>query len=130
MMDSQLPPDVIGFMAALGGTNDPLELCPSCQRALIYAAAAHLSSTLVAIQEFDASRARAHATFALRTLLDLVKVDFAGAVPGADEMDTEAHGLAITSFYDARVEHYCDGKTGAIIFEPHGDEGDPVGAGV
>ena len=53
MTDTQLPADVIGPMAGLGGTNKPLEACHSCQRATIYGTLAHLASAGASVIEGD-----------------------------------------------------------------------------
>lgn len=34
-------------------------------------------------------------------------------------------GLA--AFVESRIEHYTDTETGAIVFEPHGEDGEPTG---
>lgn len=129
MTVNQLPPDVIGHMAGLGNTNDALEACNSCQRAIIYGTLAHLASAGASLSTGAFSTAAKHLSYATEVLLELAKLDFVGVVPASDDMSEEDWKVAMMAFYQARVEHYVSEETGAVNFEPHDDEGDPVGIG-
>lgn len=129
MTVNQLPPDVIGHMAGLGNTNDPLEACHSCQRAVIYATLAHIASAGASLSEGSFLSADKHLSYATSTLLELAKLDFAGVVPDSDDMEEEDWKLAMMAFYQSRVEHYVDEGTGLVKFEPHDEDGEPAGVG-
>lgn len=142
MSKLDLPPDVIGHMSALGGTEKELDMCPSCQRAIVYGvllyvacAGAEVDDAQTAIKEFDAIDAAAHlnrASMAIKaaisSLLEVAKTDFAGACNLVPFMNDEEYGLAMQAFYEERTNHYTDPKTGHIVFEdhddPHPDDGD------
>lgn len=127
MIDNQLPLDVIGHMAGLGRTSEPLEVCHSCQRAIIYATLAHLASSAASLNEGSPLTAMKHIRYAISVLVELAKVDFEAAVPGSDDLEQEDWEIAMMSFYQSRIEHYCDETTGAVVFEPHDGHGDPIG---
>ncbi|MFY1620005.1 hypothetical protein [Micromonospora sp. WMMD736] len=128
-MTDQLPPEIIGHLAGVTGTNEPMEACNSCQRAIMYGVMAHVTSAASALDAGFGSRATAigHLKVALRFLLDYVKVDFLSVAPDAEDMTDEEWALAVMAFFEARIEHYCDMETGEIIFEPHDDD-DPAAA--
>ncbi|MFE9691226.1 hypothetical protein [Micromonospora sp. NPDC005806] len=62
-------------------------------------------------------------------MLELAKLDFAGAVPESDDMEDEDWRIAMLAYYESRVDRYTNMASGEIVFEPHDDEGDPVGVG-
>ncbi|WP_326554707.1 hypothetical protein [Micromonospora sp. NBC_01813] len=124
---TQLPPDVIGHMASLQSRDESLDLCNSCLRALLYGALAHLGSAGVNLVEGDQEAAGRHISAATTVLLELVKADFEGATNFIDLPDVQYWRAALLSFYQARVDHYCDPNTGAIRFDPH-DDASPAGA--
>lgn len=144
-MQLDLPPDVIGHMAGLGGTDEPFEMCPSCQRAIIYgtllyagAAGTELEDARAAISPLSLSRnpamALAHVDKAtemvkgvIRALIEFAKTDFASQCSIVEEMADGDYDIAIRAFHAARTAHYTDPDTGAIIFEPHGDEDEDDG---
>ncbi|MFC3504416.1 hypothetical protein ACFOOK_26090 [Micromonospora krabiensis] len=132
MTDNQLPPDVIGHLAGVTGTQEPLAACNSCLRGILYGTLAHLASALSYQEDGYLGRLKAtgHMQAAMRILTDLVKVDLIAQYPQAEDMPDADWALAISSFYEARVEHYCDMETGEVKFEPHDDEGDILGAGL
>lgn len=130
-----LPPDVIGHMCALGGTQDPLQMCASCQRALTYsallylgAAGAELAEARNALNPFalapivagaKATRATELVQAAVQTLLEIVKVDFGDTCNLIEYMSDDEYRIALDAFYRARSDHYTDPETGKVVFEPH-----------
>lgn len=134
MGNLDLPADVIGHMAALGGTDKPLEMCPSCQRALIYgsllysgACGSSLSEARRALEAGDILAAGAlmadveiHLQNSIRTQLEIAKEDFAGACNLVEHMTDDEYVIAMESFFRQRTEHYTNPDTGEIVFESHG----------
>lgn len=134
-----LQPDIAGYMATLTSTEKPLEMCPSCQRALTYGALMYAGGVLADLQDADKAlhgfrigtaidrvvTAQKRATFLIEILMQFVKVDLMASLPGADDLGEEDWKAAIGSFMTARCEHYFDPETGQIKFEPH--DGDPSG---
>lgn len=127
MTNAQLPPEIVGHMAGLGGTNENMQTCHSCQRAVVYGLIAHTGMAYDYVQEGDLTNAEGHIEYAIRVLLEVAKHDMAGAIPQAADMDDEDWRIAMKAFVEARVGHYTDEGTGEIIFEPHGEEGEPIG---
>lgn len=131
-----LQPDIAAYMASLETTNEPLEMCYSCQRARLYAAmlyAGSVMSDLIAIGNAGWSpmkwaiamqSAKAHQQALMDTLAEFVRVDLAGSLPGARELSKEDWAMAMESFFRARTEHYV-ADDGTIKFEPHNEDGMP-----
>lgn len=133
----ELQPDIAGHIASLGTTNDPLDMCHSCQRALLYGAmlyAGTLKSEVdrikAAIQNSDPvdgnkalDGAIYHADSLVGMLAEFVRADFVGCLPGATDLNEEDWGIAITSFFDARCATYVS-EDGKVMFEPHESDDD------
>lgn len=128
---TDLHPDVIGTMAGLSGTDEPFDGCPSCHRAIIYGAMAHLSAAAVALQGGNPEVSLEFLSSATQVLMTFSATDFASLC------DTEGYSeedwtTAYSAFLRARIEHYVDLETGQVRTEPHpgevidGGEG-PVG---
>jgi hypothetical protein len=136
---SEVQVDLRAYMATLETTHKPLVMCPSCQRALLYAAMAYAGSVQAQIEKatkelsryrpssaMDALVSAAHYTTPLlQALVEFCRVDFIGAMEGAEELSPEDWSNGIASFYSARVDHYVDEETGEIRFEPHDEEDTP-----
>lgn len=133
MRDVQV--DAKAFMATLETTDEPLEICNSCLRAHLYAAMAYAGGVQSSLDQVVTAvpglapallSANSYMQALLQALTQLCRVDFLGSMPGAEELSEEDWAIAIASFYQARIEHYVDEKTGQIRFEPHNhDDEDP-----
>lgn len=136
-------PDVIGHMAAQGGTDEPFGMCPSCQRALLYggllyngAALNEMEAAVAALEKLDILAAGQHLsdamTFvrsAVKTALEVATVDFHDNSSLIEDMTEDEWRTAMGSFFAARTDHYTDAETGTIVFEPHGEDGDLASTG-
>jgi len=139
----ELQPDIAGHIASLDTTDDPWQLCDSCQRALIYGAMMYagsikgeLADANKAIKDGDAPggvkalrAATHHAGVLVELLAEFVKADFIACLPGAEDLDPDDWAMAMSSFFEARTTHYVS-PDGKLIFEPHEPEdGEPVEVG-
>lgn len=131
-----IQPDALGFMAALETTNEPLEMCYSCQRALIYGAMRYASTAAEQMEEAGKrtytgslasgaiGRARQQVDVLMGLLAQFIRVDFHGAMPSSLEMCKRDHDIAIEAFYQARLDKYV-AEDGTILRDKHNDDGEP-----
>lgn len=142
MSNLDLPADVIGHMSAIGNTREPLDVCDSCQRAMLYGGllyAGAVGSKLEEAQRALAVEGDIKATYRLMldaseyakavilAMLEVVREDFAGACSLADEMNDEEYPLALKSFIEARTAFYVNPETGRVVLEPHDENGQAHG---
>jgi hypothetical protein len=127
MTDAKLPAEIIGHMAGLDATNEPLQACNSCQRAVIYGALGHLSTAHTYLQEGQIATAAGHVEYAIDVLLEIAKLDLTIAVPGVEDTSNDEWRVTLAAFIESRIDHYTDADTGSIVFEPHNEDGEPTG---